>query len=152
MPSDEVDGVQTKPALPDWAKKRLDELHTRLMLPATRRIIYDELLTDEERSLLDEATQPVRDIISFWGKSRKKSYVAAMLELGHRINLLAPGDRDNLAAILGETVVVPADAKPHWDRESLTLRFCGQVVMRWTPMAGQFLALDKVLSCRASGP
>ena len=24
--------------------------------------------------------------------------------------------------------------------------------LRWTPMAGQFLALDKVLSCRASGP
>ena len=26
------------------------------------------------------------------------------------------------------------------------------VSLRWTPMAGQFLALDKVLSCRASGP
>jgi len=91
MPNNEMDGVQTKPVLPAWAKKQLDELHARLMLRAAYRRIHEELLTEEDRTLLRDAPDEVRDIIGFWAKSRKKSYVTAMLELGHRINLLAPG-------------------------------------------------------------
>lgn len=145
MPNDEVDAVQTKPALPAWANKQLDELHARLMLRAAYRRIHEELLTEEERTLLRDAPDEVRDIIGFWAKSRKKSYVAAMLELGHLTNLLAQGDRDNLAALLGETVFVPAGAKPHWDRETVTLHFRGQMVRRFrgrTTAKNQVAVLD----------
>jgi hypothetical protein len=118
--------------IPAWAVDRMQDLHAQLSSQQIAGQIRARLLTNDERASVPDKPQTLVDMPQIWGRLRDMTLESAVLDLAMRMNLVSPGDHQNLHEALG-LVATPAGGTgpvPVWDDTAHVLRFQGRIIRR----------------------
>lgn len=114
----------------DYWEEKWKSLRASVRVGPSVDRIWNGLLTEEERTLVEKDDSIGPDIVDIWAKLRGISANRAIVDLGMELNLISDFDRRQLLKKLGEEVKPSGPALPAWDRSAGTLRLGNAVVKR----------------------
>ena len=121
---------QLPPKPIDYLDEKWKSLRAMVRVGASVDRIWNGLLTEEERKLIEKDDSMGPDIVDIWAKLRGVSASRAITDLGMELNLISDFDRRQLLKKLGEEVKPTGPALPAWDRSAGILRLGNAVVKR----------------------
>jgi len=116
------------PPVDYWKEKWLSLRASVRVGPSVDRI-WNELLTEEERKLVEKDHSMGRDIVDIWARLRGISVSRAIIDLGMELSLISDFDRRQLLKKLREPENRTRPVLPVWDRTTYQLRL-GNIIIK----------------------